>query len=195
MNGDDGLQFSGDPGLSEQRATEIHSYWDNYDQLLMCMDAMGFPHMSTPPIPRPILTESDYLNIEGEEYARTSFRVSRWLEYAGVRLSEMRGRLKCVQNELADLTVEHMNELRRHYKSMQEKKPAEAELKETVKLLPNYKALKVAEQNLEAAIERIEVEVKAFEKYGAGLSRQLTMRGQEIDLGGKGSRVVRGQRL
>src|SRR3990172_8008521 len=182
MNGDEGLQFSGDPGLSEQRATEIHSYWDNYDQLLMCMDAMGFPHMSTPPIPRPILTESDYLNIEGEEYA-------------SVRLSEMRGRLQCVQNELADLTVEHMNELRRHYKSMQEKKPAEAELKETVKLLPNYKALKVAEQNLEAAIERIEVEVKAFEKYGAGLSRQLTMRGQEIDLGGKGSRVVRGQRL
>jgi hypothetical protein len=194
-NSSDGLYITEDPGLSTQQLQEIHTRWDTYDDVVATLESMGFPRMEAPPIPRPVLTEGDYINIEGEEYARTSFNVTKWVEYASVRHAEMVGRLVCVDSELSDLTAEHLNELRKFYRASGEKKPSETELKDTVKLLPSYKVLMQAKQNLTAAVKRIEVEIAAYEKYAQGLSRQLTLRGQNIDLGGKEGRTVRERRL
>lgn len=189
------LQISGDPGLGEQQAQEIHNTWATYDQVAGLLEAMGFPSMQVPPGARPVLTEDDYVHIEGDAYARTSFRVQRWLEYVRVRHAEMQGRLLCVQNEMSEMMAEHLKALREYYRQSGVKKPAESELKESVKLLPQYKLLKLSEQNLQTALDRIKVERDTFEAYGQGLSRQLTMRGQEIELSGRGNRSVRGQHL
>jgi len=196
MNGyypypDGGLTVDGDPGLAASQTQSIHTTWDSYDQVSAVLAQMGFPPVQGPPFPRPVLSEQDYVHIEGDDYARTSFKVTKWLEYASIRAAEMRGRLLGVANELSDLTVEHINSLRQAYKNSQEKKPSEAELKERVKLLQRYKELKQAEMNLTIVIDRLEIEVETFTKYGQGLSRQLTMRGQDIELGGKGGRYIR----
>lgn len=189
MNG--GLNVGGDVGVSESQAQEVHAQWDSYNNIAQMLAAMGFPTMSAPPIERPAVSEDDYKHIEGEDYARVMFRVNKWLEYSTQRVAEFKGRLLCVENELSDLSVSYIQQLRQYYKDHGLKKPNETELKDMVKVTPQYRALKQAEQNLTIVLERLKIEVATYEKYGQGLSRQLTMRGQDIELGFKGNRHSR----
>jgi len=183
-----GLQVQGDPGLAESIQDQIHTAWDTYDDVNMQLSLMGFDELPIPPFPKPDITPEQYTQVEGTEYSLLMARVDRWFEYAGNVKSQLEGRLLAIKNEMDIIAVDYRIQTRTNCETTKSKKPSAEEFKDRIKSLPNYRQLMLMEQNLEMALGRVQTTLDGLKRLANGLSRQITIRGQEIDLGGKAQR-------
>jgi len=183
-----GLEIGSDVGISQTEAQKISSVWDTYDGMNAWLDQMGFSQEQRPPFPMPELTEDDYINIEGDEYGRKMLQVDRWFAYAKDMKAQLSGRLLAVTDEMEIIAVDYRVAINAQYDGLKAKKPSVEEKKDNIRCIPRYRELMLYEQNLTIAARHIDAKIDSLERFSKGLSRQLTFRGQEIDLGGKASR-------
>jgi hypothetical protein len=183
MNGA-GLQIPSNLGLGRSQEDAAHATWDSYDNVIMELSLKGIDPGGKPNFPRPIIDPSQYSDLEGVNYSTVMGQVDRWFEYMRSSQAEIEGRLIAVRNEMDIIGVDLRSDVRRQVEANTMKKPTEAELKDRVKEQPRYRELMRYEQDLEIAQKQVCAIVESLERYAKGLSRQITIRGQDIELGG-----------
>ena len=176
--------------LPDSEQDEISEAWSSiFDDTFQVLAVAGFGPMITPPaVPFPDITPSDYVNLEGDQYTQLMATVDYWFGRAKERLGWVEAELICREGEYKDLVRELKSKMRENAKHTVDKKselPSETELKELAErqdyprqLYQQITALKSQKSVLDSRIE-------ALERFAAGLSRRVTLRGQEIDLTGK----------
>jgi hypothetical protein len=189
-----GLQVPGDVGIPQTTASQINSVWDTYDAVVQWLNSMGISHKQRPPFPFPELTEDDYVHIEGDDYSRLMLRVDKWFEYAEDLQAQFKGRLLAVKDEMTIISVDYRQQVRQACAASKTKKPPAEEMKDNIMCIPRYRELMLYEQNLTMSLETINAKLSSLGRFAKGLSRQITLRGQEIDLGGKAGRSVSARR-
>lgn len=161
-----------------------HATWDSYDDVAMELSMKGIDPPNRPPFPRPIIEPSQYADLEGANYSILMGQVDRWFEYMRTCQAEIDGRLIAVRNEMDIIGVDLRSMIRREVDAQIRKKVSESEMKDALKEQPRYRELMKYEQDLEIAQKQVGAIVESLERYAKGLSRQITVRGQEIELGG-----------
>ena len=183
-----GLEVPQDVGISQTEAQEINSVWDTYDAMNEWLASLGFTQEQRPPYPFPELTEDDYVNVEGDDYSRLMLRVDKWFAYAKGTRSQLKGRLLAVMDEMDIIAVDYRQQVRQQYAGTKAKKPTVEESKDNIKSIGRYRELMLYEQNLNISIDSIDSKIASLERFSKGLSRQITLRGQEVDMGGRAGR-------
>lgn len=179
----EGLQVPSNLGLGRSQEGAAHATWDSYEDVLMELSLRGIEPGGRPPFPRPMIDPAQYSNLEGAEYSTVMGRVDRWFEYMRSTQAEVEGRLIAVRNEMDIIGVDLRTDIRRDVKAKLINKPTESEIKDLVKEQPRYRELMKYEQDLEIAQKQVCAIVESLERHAKGLSRQITIRGQELELG------------
>ncbi len=179
-----GLVFHG-AVIQDQQRTEIEKYWDVHDDVYQELVMAGFEPLRKPAGEFPEVSIEDYLNIEGEQYTRTMAWIDIWFAYASDILAWLKGRELGLTEELEDIERELKKLKRQEYESLPKKsRPSEAELREVAESHPRCREIRRDLVVLRNKIKVVQSRVDALERFAKGLSRQVTIRGQNIELGG-----------
>ena len=178
------LQLPATLGLGEQQQQALHSAWDNYDQVHQTLMQLGMFPTCRPPFDRPIPTPEQYANLEGDDFHTLMNQVDRWFDYASGLKAELDGRLIAIENEMDILGVDIRTRMRQEVEAGRHKKLSEAELKDLVKTVPRVRELMKTKQDLDIALLRVKSILDSLERYAKGLSRQVTLREQNIQISG-----------
>lgn len=181
-----GLVIPGSIGIPDTRQQSIEEYWDvensSYEKLAM----MGFDELPKPPCDFPQITVQDYENIEGEQYTQLMAMVDIWFVYAKDKQAWLEGRIIGREEELKDLEREIKRNKRQEYDGVPKKnQPSETELKEEAQSYPRCREIRRELAELRHVEKVIKARIDGCERLASGLSRQVTLRGQNIDLGGR----------
>jgi hypothetical protein len=187
------LQAPDNLGLGRTQAQAEHEAWDSYTHVFEQLTSWGFIPPGRPSFPIPDIEPERYARLEGDAYPRLMGQVDAWFAYTRSWLAEIANRLICIRNEMDMIGVD----LRRYYRTQVEskiipKKPTESELSDLLKEQPRYRELMKYEQDFSMMQKHVDAILDGLERHAKGLSRQITIRGQEIDVSGAGSRNVRG---
>lgn len=183
-----GLVVAPSLGIPDQQQSTIHNYWDVQDSAYQELVMMGFDELPKPNGDFPQVTVQDYENIEGDQYTKIMALVDVWFVYAKDRHAWFEGRKMAKQEELKDLEREIRRTRRLELQRMQTPKkdmPSETELKEEAQSYPACRAIRREIAQLEHVEGVLKARIEGLERLAAGLSRQVTVRGQNIDLGGR----------
>lgn len=182
------LHVPPDLSIGKTQEEETKQVWDTYDGVYGHLVYWGFAPNGKPPFPLPDIQPEQYVNVEGAQYPILMAQVNKWFEYTSTTLAMVRGRLIAIENEMDMINVDIRKELRRQVKGGAREKIPEAELKEIVKEHPRYRELLLHQQNYDIMRLHLEAVLENLDRHGKGLSRQITIRGQEIDLTGASNR-------
>lgn len=171
-------------GLGQSHEDNTHNAWDSADSAFAFMAVKGINFSAKPDFDPPIIQLNTYTIIEGAEYSTLMARTDRWFDYLRGLQAEIEGRLIPVRNEMDILAVDMRAAIRNQVEAQVIKKPSETEIKDTIKLSPRYRELLYLEQNLEISLKQVQYKVESLERTAKGLSRQVTIRGQDIEITG-----------
>jgi hypothetical protein len=132
----------------------------------------------------PEINPHSYTNLEGDQYSILMGQVDAWFSYTGSTLAQVKGRLDAIRNEMTMMGVDLRRAVRTQVDAGTRKKPSEAEMKDFLLELPRYQELLRLEQDYGIMQKHIDAILEGLERHAKGLSRQVTIRGQNIDLGG-----------
>jgi len=173
-------------GIPDRQQQTIEDFWDVYDSSYQKLVMMGFDELPKPEGDFPHISIRDYENIEGDQYTRLMALVDLWFVYAKDRHAWCEGHIIGLEEELRDLEREIKRQYRKQHENVPKKnQPSETEIKEEAQSYPRCRQIRrdLAElKNTEAVLK---ARIDSLERLASGLSRQVTIRGQNIDLGGK----------
>lgn len=173
-------------GLPQTSDTSLQQYWAVQDTAYQKLVMMGFSPLNRPDGEFPHITVEDYEKIEGAQYTQIMATVDIWFSYANDRYAWLEGQVIALEEELKDAERELRKQYRDHYASMPKKdRPTESEIKDAAMSFPRCREIRrlLAELNTMTAV--IKARIAACERLASGLSRQVTLRGQSIELGGR----------
>lgn len=171
-------------GLGASQEQSTHETWDSYETVFEYLLKTGFTPTAKPSFSRPVVEPEQYAKLEGDEYSILMGKVDRWFDYTRSMQAELDGRLIAIRNEMDIIGVDMRATVRREVDSRVRKKPSESEMKDLVKENPRYRELMKSEQDLEIAKKQVDAIAESLERYAKGLSRQVTVRGQNIEISG-----------
>lgn len=181
------MEDVGTMALTDSQQDQITEQWqDVYDRACQSLSLSGFDPMNTPEAcPYPDITPADYINLEGEAYTKTMATVDYWFGRAKERLSWVEAELLCREAELKDVVRGIRNMLRDQSPTAKKsERPSETELKDKAEGFPYPRSLNQRITELRGAQVVLKGRVEALERFAAGLSRQVTLRQQEIEIHG-----------
>lgn len=176
------LEVRDNIGIGASQEATAQATWDSYDDVVMWLSLQGIDPAAKPPFPRPVILPEQYANLEGAAYSILMGQVDRWFEYVGSLQAQLKGSLIAIKNERDIIGVDFRAEVRRKVKDKTLEKVGEAELKDQVKEIPRYRELLKNEQDIEIALLQVDSLLESLNRYAKGLSRQVTIRGQEIEV-------------
>jgi hypothetical protein len=178
--------MQGAVGIPDQQQQTIEQYWDVYNEVWNTLQVMGFNQLPKPDGTFPHITPDDYANIEGDQYTTMMALVDVWFVYAKDAHSWIEGRVIGLQEELKDLERELKRAYRHQHAQMDKKdRPTETAIKEEAQSYPRCREIRKELVKLSGLQGTIKARIEGCERLSAGLSRQVTLRGQGIDLGGR----------
>jgi len=187
---EEGLNVPSDLGLPDEQQQQLEDYWDTYPEIYQNLELMGFGELPKPQCPQPQLTPEDYVNLEGDAYTIKQAQVDLWMGYAVDTRARLEAQILQRTNAMKDMLTMGKLAIKERYPDPK-KRPNETTIKEEVMAHPHYRQLLNEQQKLEQALKVVEARVSYYERLAGGLSRQITFRGQNIDVGGKAVRRVR----
>lgn len=177
---------AGAAGISDTQQQNINQYWDNYGSLVASLQQMGFNPLTKPDGDFPHVTPADYANVEGDQYTQIMAMVDVWFVYAKDARSWIEARVIGLKEELKDTERELKRSMKSQYANVPKKdQPNETTIKEEAQSYWRCREIRKELSQLEGAKGIIEARIDGCERLSAGLSRQVTIRGQNIDLGGR----------
>lgn len=186
------LENIGNVALNDEQQDQITSQWaDVYEDAYKTLTISGFEEVTTPPAIPPLdITPNDYANLEGENYTHHMSHVDYWFVRAKEQLGWVEAELICREGEYKDVTRTIKNQLREQSKGIAKKtdRPTETEIKEQAESYPYPRQLEQRITYLRGVEVVLKRKLDGYERLASGLSRQVTLRGQEIDLGGRSDR-------
>jgi hypothetical protein len=176
------LQVPSNLGLGQSQETATHTNWDSYEDIARYLSLRGFAPVGQPEFARPVIDPRWYAKLEGENYSILMGQIDRWFEYTRCVQAELEGRLITVQNEMEMIGVDLRAAFRQEVEAGLREKMSEAAMKDLVKENTRHRALLKSEQDLKIAQKQVNAILESLERYAKGLSRQVTVRGQEMTL-------------
>jgi hypothetical protein len=169
---------------------QISKAWSGiYDDTYQVLTLEGFgPNLNEPAVPFPDITPKDYAYLEGDQYTQLMATVDYWFGRAKDRLGWVEAELICREGEYKDLVRELKHTLREAAKKVAPRKadlPSETELKEISERQEQPRMLAQRIAALKAQKVILDSRIESLERFAAGLSRRITLRGQEVDLTGR----------
>ena len=176
--------------IPDQEQDAIAEAWQEvYDRACQNLSIAGFDqHLTIAAVPFPEVTPDHYVHMEGEQYTVVMAAVDYWFGRAKEWVGWVDAQLICLEGEYKDIIRESKLRLRDTAKLVVSKRsdlPKETELKEQAERQPYPRQLAQKITELKAQKTILDSRVAILERFAAGLSRQVTIRGQEIDLQGK----------
>lgn len=162
---------------------QLSEQWDTVNNIEAYLASIGLHPPPLPPGDRPIIRPDDYVHIEGEQYGRLMGAVDVWWAYDRGRLAYFRSAHICTKNEMKVIAADMRRDFSLKVSSGSAKKMTQSEQEDNILANPRYRSLMLLCQNLDIAIERAETLCDAGDRFRSGLSRQVTLRGQEIEMG------------
>ncbi len=176
---------AGAVGIPDQQQQSIEQFWDIGSQIEAELQQMGFPPLAKPAVGYPNITPQDYATLEGEHYTHIMSVVDVWFVYAKDQHARLEGAALLLDEELGDLERELKRGIREQWKSAPKKdQPSETALKEEAASYPRCRQIRHHLARINYAKKTTKARIEGLERLASGLSRQVTIRGQEIDLGG-----------
>jgi septation ring formation regulator EzrA len=175
--------------LSDAEQDRVTETWSEvFDRTYQKLSVEGFDPIDTPPAcAYPDITPGHYANIEGEDYTTTMATVDYWFARGKEKLGWIEAELICREGEFKDVVRGIKNSLRDQHKHLKRTdRPSETELKEVAESYQYPRELHQRITELNALKKVLDNRLEGLERLAAGLSRQVTLRGQGIDIEGRG---------
>lgn len=183
------MEDVGQVALTDAQQDQVTEQWqDVYDRACQTLSIAGFDQRVIPAACEyPEITPAHYTNLEGEAYTEVMSVVDYWFGRAKENLGWVEAELICREGEFKDVVRGIKNMLREQAKQIPKKmdRPTETEIKENAESFPYPRQLHQRITELKAAQKVLDNRVEALERFAAGLSRQITLRQQEIDIHGR----------
>ena len=175
--------------LSDAQQDNLAGAWlGTYDDACQALSLDGFDQMQTAPaVPFPDVRPEHYVQLEGMAYTEIMAAVDYWFGRATEKQSWIKAELLCRESAYKDAIRETKHQLREDAKLRATKKselPSETELKEAAEREELARTLAQRITFLLAQKEVLDGRIEALNRFAAGLSRQVTLRGQELELQG-----------
>lgn len=182
--------------LTDEQQDRVTEEWQEvFDRAYQSLTIAGFePNQSLAAVDIPEITPADYVNIEGEEYTRLMGGVDYWFSRAKEKLGWVEAELICREGEHKDVVRGLKNALREEAKKITRKsdRPTETDIKEQAESYPYPRELSMRITELRAMEAVLKGRIEGLERFARGLSRQVTLREQEINLNSSSERRGRG---
>lgn len=178
------LQVPSVLGLGRSEVDDAHQAWDSYEACCAQLTMWGFTPPARPMFPCPDINPNTYTQLEGAQYSILMGQVDAWFAYTNGMIAMISGRLVAIQNEKKMIGVDLRQNIRRRVAANEMKKPTEAELNDMLLEQPRYRELTKYEQDFDITKKHLDAISEGLERHAKGLSRQVTLRGQEIELTG-----------
>ena len=177
---------TGGAGIPDQQQSSIAQFWNTYPNVCTMLQTMGFNPLSKPDGVFPHITPADYANIEGEQYTQIMALVDVWFVYARDAQAWIEAKVIGLNEEVKDLERENKRAMRAQYANVPKKdQPNETTLKEEAQAYPRCREIRQELVCLDGMMGVIKARLDGCERLSSGLSRQITIRGQNIELGGR----------
>lgn len=180
----------GEVTVSDHEQDSVTEDWrDVFGKAQQSLDISGFTEIeSEPACPFPEVTPAHYANLEGEAYTDIMAAVDYWFGRAHERKGWIEAELLCREAEFKDIVRELKKAIRRNAKTVAAKKsdmPSETEIKEEAESYQYPRELHQRITELSAMKKVVDSRIGSLERFAHGLSRQVTLRGQNIEVGGQ----------
>ena len=188
------LDASGVAGhLSDTEEDRITADWqDVYDSVYQRLSIVGFEQIETEAaVPFPNIRPEDYVALEGEEYTTMMATVDYWFSRCRSVKGWLDAELICREAEYKDIIRESKAKIRESAKLIHARKtdrPSETEIKEKAERQAYPRRLQQRITTLQSELRVVDGVMEGLLAFKSGLSRGVTLRGQEIDLQGAMSR-------
>lgn len=172
-------------GITDEEQDRVTESWtDVFDRALQTLSMAGFDQPTDDPVePYPDITPDDYVNLEGDNYTRMMAKVDYWFNRAKHRLGWVEAELICRESEFKDVVRGIKNALREDTRGLKKaERPTETELKEQAESYPYPRSLAQRITELKANQLVLTNCIEGLERFASGLSRQITLREQDIHL-------------
>lgn len=175
----------GQVALTDAQQDAVTESWSEvFDRAYQKLSMEGFDPIETPAACEyPDITPAHYANIEGEEYSTTMASVDYWFARGKEKLGWIEAELICREGEFRDVVRGLKNALRDQNKTLKKtERPSETELKELAESYPYPREIHQRITELKALKKVLDNRLEGLERLAAGLSRQVTLREQNIAL-------------
>ena len=173
--------------LDDAQMNEIAFVYEGLlGEVARMLEEMGFGPLPKPEVPYPRLTVEEFVQLEGEQYAATMMAVNLWGTYANDMHARYEGILLLRKGQLSEEERAAKLQLKASYRNLPKKEqPNETTIKEEVQHMPNCRELRRQIAAMEGLIKVLAAKVTEMDKLGGVTSRQITLRGQEVEMTGR----------
>jgi hypothetical protein len=177
-------------GLPEQTTRNIEMQWDSHDSVREWLAQHGIHPMAEPQVVCPEVTPDMLLNPDPRSYAELFSNLVQWQNYFDELLAEACACLLPIENEMEDIE----SAKRTHFRKMNEGKPrnertTDDEIKDLILQDPRHRELRLAQQTFKQHKLFIETKVEQQGRKVRMVSRQVTIRQNELEAGQRAGNV------
>ena len=173
-------------GLAQSEQMRIQDQWSTFDRVQFRLQQEGFAPLSMPPYACPGYLDVETLTAHDSKTLTTEYaKYKAWRDFTSERLMYTKQILLETVNKLKKIELETRKRLR----AGGIKKPTADELQEQARSDPAYDQLKLQEQENQQYELAYESELSRFSNGMTAISRSITMRGQDIEQGNRGTKI------
>jgi len=187
------LELPQQMGLGQGAHQNIHDNWDTYNSVMGQLAREGFQPIPAPSFPCPPYVSAEQLTDQDTtRYTNLYAQVNAWQNYSEYCLACIDFAVIQTENEMDVITLKTKERLREESKAEPKaKKPSEDYMKEVAKCDPRYMQLRLYLQMLQQKRLVVKSQMDRLSRNLKMLSRQVTIRGQEIEQGRRGHNLGR----
>lgn len=162
-------------GLGDVEAEKLVAAWDTADNVASRMIQAGFMPPQRPQIQPPQLVPGQQSNLTPQQFETHLQLLEDWQAYAQYNMAMLENYIEEIENKKEVLRLDHEKTMRDWYKNNPgDKKPSEAEIKESVKYNPVWRQLHLQQQDCQQAHKLVQVSFNSYSRQKGVLSRGLT---------------------
>jgi hypothetical protein len=173
-------------GLSHTEQQQVHDQWNTFDRVQAQLKQEGFVPLAYPPYACPGYLDIDTLTSHDSRTLTVEYaKYKSWHDFTAQRLMYSEQILLQTSNEMGAIEAEVKTRLAQESK----KKYNKDDIREEARKDQRYAQLRLQEQEHKQLKFAYESEKERYSKSMSLISRAITLRGQDIDQGQRGSNI------
>ena len=173
-------------GLSQTEQHQVHDQWNTFQKVQAQLKSEGFVPLSYPPHACPGYLDIETLTSHDSKTLTMEYaKYKSWHDFSAQRLMYSEQILLQTFNEMSAIEAQVKTKLSKESK----KKFSKDEIREEARSEPRYANLRLQEQEHKQLKFAYESEKERYAKSMSLISRAITLRGQDIEQGGRASNI------
>ena len=171
-------------GVGQSQEQVIHNTWSTFDKVELHLTRMGIEPLEKPACELPHITAHLLTDANNREFSQIYANFGEWFGFVASLYGRIQAKLVEIDNEMTDIVVHNRKEMLQAWKATggsKKEKPTIQEMSDYNDLHQRYRQLKLERQEYEQERLILLPRREQLKNDKEIISRQVTIRGQEIE--------------